>query len=381
MAPDERARLLFEATFGHAPSHLATAPGRVNLIGEHTDYNGGLVLPLAIPRHTAVALAVNDADRFQAVSEQMQGAGSTAFDGPIAPQITFHDYLRGARLALAERGFRLSGAEIAVCSDVPIGSGLSSSAALLVATLRALRAGFDLADSDFELARIAHRAEHAFVGVPVGVMDPMACSLARSESALLLNTQTLEYQQVAFPAHLELAVIDSGQHHEHSSGAYRTRRAECDEAAAALGVKLLCELDQVPNLPELFQKAGLSPRLRARVSHVLSENQRVGEAVHALRRGDGEGLGRLLAASHASLRDQFEVSTPEIDVLVETASAVTGCLGARMTGGGFGGSIVVLAAKGEGLRVANATIENAALRVPRLRPRVVVPLTPSGSVA
>lgn len=381
MTPDERARTLFENTYGHAPSHVESAPGRVNLIGEHTDYNGGLVLPMALPRRTAAALFVNQSSQFLAVSEQLESAGSFALDGPGVPPVTFNDYLRGACLALAERGQPVPGLEIAISSDVPIGSGLSSSAALLIAALRALRAALGLGYTDFGLAQIAHRAEHFFVGVPVGVMDPMACSLAAPGSALLLNTQTLEYDNVAFPPQLELAVIDSGQQHEHASGEYRSRRAECEEAARALGVKLLCELAHVGNVTERFEAALLSPKLRARVSHVLSEDRRVTAAVDALRREDGEHLGRLLAASHASLRDDFEVSTPEVDGLVESATAVRGCLGARITGGGFGGAIVILTGQGEAARVAGETLANAARRVPSLRPRVVMPLSLSGSQA
>lgn len=380
MTPDERARALFEATYGHAPSHVESAPGRVNLIGEHTDYNGGLVLPMALPQRTAAALFVNQSGQFRAVSEQLESAEGFTFDGPVAPRITFHDYLRGACQALAERGRPVPGLEMAISSDVPIGSGLSSSAALLIAALRALRSALALGYSDFDLAQIAHRAEYFFVGVPVGVMDPMACSLAASDSALLLNTQTLGYDNVAFPSLLELAVIDSGQQHEHASGEYRSRRAECEAAARALGVKLLCEL-HVEKVTERFEAASLSPKLRARVSHVLSENRRVADAVAALRREDGEHLGRLLLASHASLRDDFEVSTPEIDALVDAATAVPGCLGARITGGGFGGSIVILTRQGEAARVARETLASSAQRVPSLRSRVVVPLALSGSQA
>lgn len=371
MTPNERARTLFEATYGHAPSHIESAPGRVNLIGEHTDYNGGLVLPMAIPERTAVAVALSASRQSRAVSEQVDSASSSALDGPVSPRITFRDYLRGACMALAEHCGPLPSVELAISSDVPVGSGLSSSAALLVATLRALRSVLEQGYSDFELAQIAHRAEHAFVGIPVGVMDPMACSLAAPQSALLLNTQTLEYENLAFPPQLELVAIDSGQHHEHASGEYKTRRIECETAANALGVKLLCELDQVANGGERLEAAALSPKLRARVSHVLSENRRVTLAVEAIRREDGWGLGRLLAASHASLRDEFEVSTPEIDTLVAIATDVRGCLGARITGGGFGGSIVMLTQKGDAARVANETLVTCARQIPQLKPRIV----------
>lgn len=381
MTPDERARALFETTYGYAPTHVDSAPGRVNLIGEHTDYNGGSVLPMTLPQRTAAALVVNDSGQFRAVSEQVMHGEAALLDAPSPARIAFPDYLRGACRALGERGQAVPGLDVAISSDVPIGSGLSSSAALLVAALRALRSALGLGYTDFGLAQLAHRAEHHFVGVPVGVMDPMACSLATRDSALLLNTQTLHYENVPFPSQLELAVIDSGQHHEHASGEYRTRRNECEEAARALGVKLLCDLDQDENLAQRFEGASLSPKLRARVSHVLSENLRVVAAVDALRRSDAEQLGRLLAASHASLRDDFEVSTPEIDGLVAAASAVSGCLGARITGGGFGGSIVILTRKGEAARVANETLASSAPRMAGLRPRVIVPTSASGGRA
>jgi galactokinase len=237
-----------------------------------------------------------------------------------------------------------------------------------------------LAYSDFDLAQLAHRAENAFVGIPVGVMDPMACSLAGPKSALFLNTRTLEHENVAFPPQFELAVIDSGQRHEHASGEYGSRRTECEEAARALGVKLLCDFEHVANRADRIAALALSPKLRARVSHVFSENQRVAAAVEALRRADGEALGRLLTASHTSLRDEFEVSTPEIDALVEVATTIPGCLGARITGGGFGGSIVMLTRNADAARVASETLENYALRVPHLTPSIV-PFSPSGSNA
>ena len=221
---------------------------------------------------------------------------------------------------------------------MPLGSGLSSSAALEVAVLRALRALFGLALDDVRLAQLGQRAENDFVGAPVGVMDQMAASLADDHTALFLDTRTLQYEQVPLPAGGALVVINSGVAHNHASGDYRTRRAECEQAAAALGVPQLRDLG-LANLPRV---ASLPEPIARRARHVITEDERVLESVAAMKAGDLRRLGELFAASHASQRDDFEVSVPEIDLLVDLASRESGVFGARLTGGGFGGSIVAL---------------------------------------
>jgi len=229
------------------------------------------------------------------------------------------------------------GFDARVESDVPVGSGLSSSAALEIATARALRALFHLSLGDVELARMGQQAENDFVGAPVGIMDHMACSLAETTAALFLDTRTLEHQRVALPHGSALIVIDSGVVHQHSSGEYRVRRAECTEAARQLGVDQLRDVDDVRRVEALPEP------LNRRARHVVTENRRVLDAVQAMRAQESARVGRLFIESHASMRDDFEVSVPLIDALVEIAQRVQGVYGARLTGGGFGGSIVALA--------------------------------------
>jgi galactokinase len=332
---------LFRRLFGRDPDAIASAPGRVNLIGEHTDYNGGAVLPAAIPQRTTVAVA-RRRDRRIVVRTTLDDAAASFALGAEASRHDWVDYEQGCTRVLGAEGVELSGADVAIASTVPAGSGLSSSAALEVALLRALRAlvGFPL--DDMALARLAHRAEREFVGVPVGIMDQMAVSLADETAALWLDTHTLDRARVPLPRRAEIAVVDSGIRHALASGTYAARRAECARAAAALGVDRLCALgpDALPRL------AALPEPLDRRARHVVTEHARVAEAVSALHADDVERLGRLFVASHASQRDDYAVSVPEVDALVELACAEPAVHGARLTGGGFGGAIVLLVARG-----------------------------------
>jgi galactokinase len=338
--------MAFARRFGRAPEALARAPGRVNLLGEHTDYNDGYVLPTAIGLCTEVALALRDDDRVVVESETL-GERSELVLGQQARTGGFIDYVAGVTRALAEHGWRITGFDALVRSSVPVGSGLSSSAALEVALLRALRARFSLPFDDATLAKLAHWGETHHVGVPVGLLDPMACSLADEHTALFLDVRTLAYERLAMPDAAEIAVVDSGVAHALASGDYRTRRDECQRAAALLGVVALRDatLDRLAGLPE--------PLLR-RARHVITENERVLAGVQALRDGDAERFGLLWWASHASLRDDYEVSVPEVDAIVDRARQVPEILGARLTGGGFGGAVVVLARRGHAREAALA---------------------------
>jgi galactokinase len=328
----------------------------VNLIGEHTDYNGGYVLPMAIPQRTWVAAARVDGNRARAASRNL-GNGDRIREFTVGSEVvtrTWLDYVQGVAQALARDGYAIGGFELAIVSDVPLGSGLSSSAALEVSVLRALRDLFSLALDDVRLAQLGQRAENDFVGAPVGLMDQMAASLADDHTALFLDTRTLQYEQVPLPPGAALVVINSGVAHNHASGDYRTRRGECERAAQALGVPQLRDLG-VEDLPRVER---LPDPIRRRARHVITENHRVLESVAVMKAGDLRRLGELFDASHASQRDDFEVSVPEIDLLVSLAQAEPGVYGARLTGGGFGGSIVALveeaAAPGVASRVAAA---------------------------
>jgi len=336
----------FSDLFGRAPQVLASAPGRVNLIGEHTDYNGGFVLPAAIPQRTHVALAGRSDRKVQCASLQMDSAIVEFHLGEETRAGTWTDFVGGVTQALAGAGFGIAGFDVAVDSEVPIGSGLSSSAALEVALLRALREHFQLAIDDVAIARLGQRAENGLVGAPVGIMDQMAASLASEGTALFLDTRTVAFERVALPVDVEVVVIDSGIRHRHSAGEYRTRRAECERGAELLGVPQLRDLPE----NELSRADGLPDVLRRRVRHIVTENARVLLALAAIRGGDGVRLGALMDASHLSMRDDFEISIPEIDRLVELARAEPGVLGARLTGGGFGGAIVVLGRPGAAAR-------------------------------
>jgi len=332
----------FDHLFGRAPSVTASAPGRVNLIGEHTDYNGGYVLPTAIPQRTHVELARRDDDRVRAASANV---GSAVFEyrlGGEQRRGRWTDYLQGVTWVLRHEGFRLGGADVRIESRVPLGSGLSSSAALLVALLRAFRDAFALELADVPLARLAKQAENDFVGAPVGIMDQMACTLAGDRQALFLDTRSLDYTVIALPPGIELVIINSGIAHNHAKGDYRTRRAECERAAEALGVSQLRDLE-LSDLPRVMT---LPDPLGRRARHVVTEDERVLAAVRAIKSGDVENLGGLFYASHDSMRDDYEVSIPEIDLLVDLARADPDIYGARLTGGGFGGSVVMLARPG-----------------------------------
>ncbi len=323
-----------------------SAPGRVNLIGEHTDYNDGFVLPTPIPQRTYVELEKRTDDRVVVWSREM-GAWAEYRLGEERPQHEWIDYVMGCTQVLRNAGHRIGGVDVRINSDVPLGSGLSSSASLEVALLRALREAFGLRIDDIELAFLGQRTETSFVGAPVGAMDQLAASLGEPSEALFIDIRNLEIKSVPLPA-ADLIVISSGLAHDHATGDYRTRRAECEEAARLLGVPALRDL----GVHDLDRIARLPPPLDRRARHVVTENARVLAAVDAIEHKDLRRLGELLRESHVSMRDDFEVSLPAIDRLVQIANDDPLVFGARLTGGGFGGSIVALAALGMGIRVA-----------------------------
>ena len=324
------------------------APGRVNLIGDHTDYNEGFVLPLAIDLECRVRSARRDDGIVSATSLDADEAVEVAADGSTEPsevEPPWGKYVAGVVRALAERGRSAVGLEAEISSTVPLGAGLSSSAALEVGVALALcdAAGFEL--PALELARACQEAERVATGVPVGIMDQLASLSGRRGHALLIDCRSLAVEPIPLPPRLTVVIIHSGMSRTLVGSAYAERRRTCELVAARLGVRALRDAtaEQVADEP--------------RARHVVSENARVVEAARALAAGEIEELGPLLTASHASLRDDFEVSTPELDALVEELVAA-GAIGARMTGAGFGGCVVGLA----GRETADRVVEQAAGR-------------------
>jgi galactokinase len=354
----ERVRAAFSSIAGCEPTLVWSAPGRVNLIGEHTDYNQGFVLPFALPLRTAVAAAPSQNRKWTVWSEaEGQSAGFGVEQLVPGAVQGWAAYVAGVMWSLREAGIDPPHARLAITSDVPVGAGLSSSAALECAVLAAL---LDLAGARdrMPLAQwptLAQRAENIYVGVPCGIMDQSAATLCRQGHALFLDCRTLASQQVPFDlssAGLAMLIADTRAPHRHADNEYAARRATCEAAARALGV---ASLREVADLPSAL--AALSDDLmRRRVRHVVTENQRVLETVRLLGSGGAADLGPLLTASHASLRDDYEVTVAELDVAVDAALAA-GALGARMTGGGFGGCIIALVRASEVDRVANAVRE------------------------
>jgi galactokinase len=334
--PALAARVLGER-FGAEPAVVASAAGRVNLIGEHTDYNGGEVLPIAIGRRTVVAVRPNGGAEWRAASATEEGVGS--FAETPARVGAWWDYVAGVSVMLREAGVAVPPCDVAVWSDVPAGAGLSSSAALEVATAVALAR---LARVELPLDRLAllsQRAEVEFVGVNSGIMDQFASALGRAGEALHVWCDTAAYEQI--PMRDAVLIFDTAVPRSLRGSQYNTRRAECDAALARLR-----ELEpSLPSLaaatPELVARARLEPVLEKRARHVVEETRRVGETVAALRAG-GSPPGELLLASHASLRDLYECSSPELDWFVEHAAAMPGVRGARLTGAGWGGCAIAV---------------------------------------
>jgi galactokinase len=332
----------FADAFGHAPSATASAPGRVNLLGEHTDYNDGFVLPTATPQHTRVHVAPAPASRFRLYSADLRERVELTPGEP--PDSGFARYVHGCIEVLRERGVAVPPLDMLIASDVPIGVGVSSSAALEVAVLRALRAFLNLPFSDLELAKLAHRAEVEYARVRCGLLDQMASSLGSPGSMLFIDTRTLEYRALPLPA--TVLVIDTSTRRSLANTAYNARRAECEKAARLLGVSALRDVVD----PERLH--ALPPPLDRRARHVVTENQRVLSALAV----DAQHFGALMNASHASLRDDFEVSTPALDALADALQRQPGVYGARLTGAGFGGACVALAQQDETEQAATAAL-------------------------
>ena len=313
------------------PEFRARAPGRVNLIGEHTDYNGGMVLPAALTVGLDLTLALRSDDQVVA-----QSAGYDAVVRSLSDSASgdWSDPVIGALCEARSLGLIAHGADVSITSTIPAGSGLSSSAALIVAVLKAAREAGGGTQSDVDLAVTARRVENEYMGVPCGIMDQMAVALASPGKAMALDTRTLTFELVEFPQTHTIAVIHSGVFRKLTEGRYAERKQECDAAKAYFGTEDLCLLE-----PEEIAGSSLAEIPRKRAIHCASEHRRVLAAVEALKTGDITALGAAMNASHTSMRDDFEMSMPAIDNLVADAQEF-GATGARLTGGGFGGCIV-----------------------------------------
>jgi galactokinase len=334
----------FSDAFGRAPVGVWSAPGRVNLIGEHTDYNGGFVLPFAIDMRTTVAASRRDDGRLVLRSLQKPSDVIEIAVDDLRPgsDLGWAGYAAGVVWALREGGHDVGGLELVIDGQVPTGAGLSSSAALECSVGLAALDLYGIALPHEDLARIAQRAENVFVGVPCGLMDQMASSVCQADHALFFDIRDDLREQVPFsPAELGLAVlvVDTRAHHELADGAYADRRKSCEAAAKILGVDYLRDID-LSGLDDAMAKLD-DDTLRRRARHVITEDDRVLRVVELLRAGKLGEIGPLMTASHLSLRDDFEVSAVELDTTVAAALAA-GALGARMTGGGFGGSAIAL---------------------------------------
>ncbi|MDH6518507.1 galactokinase [Streptomyces sp. SAI-208] len=336
----------FVELYGTGPEGVWSAPGRVNLIGEHTDYNDGFVMPFALP-HTAVAAVSRRTDGVLRLhSADVEGGVVELRLDDLAPESdrNWTAYPAGVVWALREAGHPVTGADVHLASTVPAGAGLSSSAALEVVVALALNDLYDLGLQRWQLARLCQRAENVYVGAPTGIMDQTASACCESGHALFLDTRDLSQKQIPFDLAAEgmvLLVVDTRVKHAHNEGEYGKRRAGCERGAALLGVDALRDIPY-GELDAALERLGDDEEAVRLVRHVVTEDERVEKVVALLESGETRAIGPVLIAGHASLRDDFRISCPELDLVVDTALA-SGALGARMTGGGFGGSAIVLA--------------------------------------
>ncbi|MDQ0387312.1 galactokinase [Streptomyces mutabilis] len=336
----------FRELYGAEPEGIWAAPGRVNLIGEHTDYNDGFVMPFALPHTVVAAVSRRDDGILRLHSADIDAGVVELRVADLTPESdrSWTAYPSGVVWALREAGHELTGADIHLASTVPSGAGLSSSAALEVVLALALNDLYSLGLRGWQLARLCQRAENVYVGAPVGIMDQTASACCEAGHALFLDTRDLSQRQIPFDLAAEgmrLLVVDTQVKHSHSEGEYGKRRAGCEKGAALLGVDALRDVPYA-ELDAALERLADDEEVSRLVRHVVTEDERVERVVALLESGDTRAIGPVLVEGHASLRDDFRISCPELDLVVDTA-LTSGALGARMTGGGFGGSAIVLA--------------------------------------
>ena len=370
---------LLSSRFTSTP-RIFRAPGRVNLIGEHTDYNDGFVLPAAIDLYTWTAVAPRSDQTLRVYSENLEEfCEINLSDSAAQPRDHWSDYVHGVALMLHRAGVALCGADMAIYSDVPSGAGLSSSAALEVSVARALLAASGRTLALTEVAKLCQRAENEFVGARVGIMDQFASCFGSSHHAILLDCRSLEYKLLPLPAGVAMVICNTMVKHGHSGGEYNERRAQCEEgvqllkrhfpAIQALRDVALAQLEAYRSaLPELIYR---------RCHHVVGENERVLRTVEALKNGDLKAVGACMAESHLSLKNDYQVSSRELDILVELAQGRTGLIGSRMTGGGFGGCTINLV-RTDSVRQFSKEIQSAYHQATGMIPEIYVSTAGAG---
>jgi galactokinase len=339
MSLQQHVQQVFEQRFGAAPTLVVRAPGRVNLIGEHTDYNDGFVLPMAIERAAYIALRPRHDSFVLAYSLDFDDVKEFDLEDIAKRGLDWAEYVQGVAWAMQEAGYRLKGWEGVIAGDVPIGAGLSSSAALEMATARAFASVGDLPWDARQMAQIGQKTENDWIDVKSGIMDQMISAGGVEGSALLIDCRWLTLDPVPLPDGTVVVILDTATRRELAESKYNERREQCEAAAKFFGVPALRDVSMTQ-----FDAASdlLEETTRKRARHVISENARTLQAAAAMRAGDAAELGRLMNGSHVSMRDDFEISRWEIDKMVELAQAHPACYGARMTGGGFGGCCVAL---------------------------------------
>ncbi|MEV6834927.1 galactokinase [Streptomyces sp. NPDC051133] len=377
----QRVRERFAELYGTEPEGVWAAPGRVNLIGEHTDYNDGFVMPFALPHRATAAVSRRTDGVLRLHSADVGGGVAELSLDALAPQSddAWTAYPAGVVWALREAGHEVTGADIHLASTVPTGAGLSSSAALEVVIALALNDLYGLGLQRWQLARLCQRAENVYVGAPTGIMDQTASACCQAGNALFLDTRDLSQQQIPFDLAAEglrLLVVDTQVKHAHSGGEYGKRRAGCERGAALLGVDALRDIAYA-DLDAALARLGDDEEAVRLVRHVVTEDRRVERVVELLRAGGTRAIGPVLTEGHASLRDDFRISCPELDLVVDTALSA-GALGARMTGGGFGGSAIVLT-EATDVDTLTKTLEEAFATADFTTPRVFEAVPAAGA--
>jgi galactokinase len=358
----------FHNRFNQSPAIVVRAPGRVNLIGEHTDYNDGFVLPMAINRAVWIALRPRSDRRVSVYSIDFKETAEFALDGLRKDRMAWREYLKGVAWALQEAGHELQGWDGVMAGDVPIGAGLASSAAIEMATARVFAALGGIGWDALKMARLGQRVENGWIGVNSGIMDQTISAGGKAGHALLIDCRSLDLQPVPLPPRTSVVVLDTATRRGLVDSAYNERRSQCERAARFFGVKALRDVTR----KQLEVRAGeLDELTRKRARHVITEDERTLQAVEVMRRGDAQSLGELMNASHASLRDDFEVSSDALNAIVDCARREPSCLGARMTGAGFGGCAMALV-EAEAAAAFAANVAEAYRNTKGLQPNVYI---------